>query len=151
MASVNEKCLRTDDDLMLRKESGFSLIEVLVVILVIGILAAIALPAFLGQKSKGQDSDAKSNARNLVSSLESYYASERKYTGADTSADVTKSGIPIGTGMGKAQLTLASETYTIVAHSQSDTKFTITKDAAGTVSRSCDKHGQGGCPSDGKW
>jgi type IV pilus assembly protein PilA len=136
---------------MLRKENGFSLIEVLVVILVIGILAAIALPAFLGQKSKGQDSDAKSNARNLVSSLEGYYASERKYTGANTSSDVTKSGIPIGTGKGKAQLTLGSDTYTIVAHSQSDTKFTITKNSAGTVSRSCDKKGQGSCPSDGKW
>jgi type IV pilus assembly protein PilA len=137
--------------LMLRKESGFSLIEVLVVVLIIGVLAAIALPAFLGERSKGQDADAKSNARNLVSSLESFYASERKYTGAQTSQDITKSGVPVGAGKGKAQLTLSSDTYTIVAHSQSDAKFTIEKDSDGTLSRSCDKDGEGGCPSGGEW
>ena len=76
---------------MLRKlrddEQGFTLIELLVVILIVGILAAIALPTFLGQQKKGQDASAKSDARNLVSQVESCYADTQDYAGCQLPLD----------------------------------------------------------------
>jgi type IV pilus assembly protein PilA len=131
-------------------QRGFSLIELLVVILIIGILAAIALPAFLGQRSKGQDSSAKSAARNLLSSVESFYATEKTYVGAGSDNDVQKSGV-FGTGDGQANVTAESSNgYTIVGYSASGNSFTITKTASG-VNRTCATTNKGACPSTGTW
>ena len=90
---------RTDEG-----QRGFSLIELLVVILIIGVLAAIALPAFLGQRSKGQDSSAKSAARNLVSAVESFYADQQDLRRRRTRQRRAKSGV-FGTGNGQANIT----------------------------------------------
>jgi type IV pilus assembly protein PilA len=131
-------------------EKGFTLIELLVVILIIGILAAIALPAFLGQRSKGQDADAKSAARNLVSAVESFYATNQTYLNANGVNDIKQSGV-WGTGNGQASVTNSDATsYTIVGNSASGNKFTITKSGA-TVTRTCTSTGSGACPAGGTW
>jgi type IV pilus assembly protein PilA len=141
----------------LEGERGFSLIELLVVILIIGILAAIALPAFLGQKQKSEDSEAKSNARNLVSQVESCFAKEENYANCDSAAELGDTGLDIGTSAGQVSVTAAAaKSYTIQAVSTAVTgganhTFDVSKATNGVQTRSCTVAGKGSCPAGGAW
>jgi type IV pilus assembly protein PilA len=89
-----------------REDHGFTLIELLVVIIIIGILAAIAIPVFLGQRQKGYDTQAKANLRALADSEESYLVSNNAY---GTIAELQASGADISRSQ---QVTLSVVRYT---------------------------------------
>jgi type IV pilus assembly protein PilA len=135
---------------LLRDERGFSLIELLVVILVIGVLAAIALPMFLGKSEKASDADAKSIARDLVTYMDSCYVGKEDFRLCATQADSESPDLPWGTNPGQVTVTNATKTtYEIVAVSKAVTdganhSFTIERSIAAGMTRSC----SGGSDSD---
>jgi type IV pilus assembly protein PilA len=138
-----------------QSEKGFTLIELLVVILIIGILAAIALPAFLNQRAKAQDTEAKSAARTAQTALETLYTDEQSYVTANAAPAVLVAIEPaLDDGVALAGLAVAAtaDTYTVtVTQAKTGSIFRIIKDAAGQVTRNCDADGTKGCPNNGLW
>jgi type IV pilus assembly protein PilA len=116
---------RTRDD-----QDGFTLIELLVVIIIIGILAAIAIPVFLSQRQKGYDAQAKSDARNAATIEETYLTDYNVYTpltGTLTNTAQVAAANPNFTGEGFVMSTndsgIAIKTYAVGSTTGSLTAF----------------------------
>jgi type IV pilus assembly protein PilA len=117
-----------------------------VVILIIGILAAIALPAFLSQRGKAQDTEAKTTARTAQTAFETLYLDANAYDGGVDELKAIEPALNDGpefTAEGTGQ------TYTVTVTSATANTFTIAKDADGNVTRTCAGDAKGGCPSAG--
>ena len=133
-------------------EKGFTLIELLVVILIIGILAAIALPAFLSQRGKAQDTDAKSKARTAQTAFETMYTDDQNYdkpgSPGTASANADLQAVEPALADGPTYTAAGTgQTWTVTVTSKTGNKFTIAKDANGVVTHTCvQTTNKGGCP-----
>jgi type IV pilus assembly protein PilA len=135
-------------------ESGFTLIELLVVMLILGILAAIAIPAFFNQRDKGTDAQAKAAVRTAQTAIETWATDNGGVYNAEGGPEAADLAViePTLQVAGDNAITvsgLSATGYTVTSTSGTETEFSITRNG-GEVTFSCEPE-EGGCPTGGDW
>jgi|Tabmets5t2r1_1033131.scaffolds.fasta_scaffold167890_1 type IV pilus assembly protein PilA len=130
-------------------DRGFTLVEVLVVTLLIAILAMIALPAFLGQRPKAQDTEAQGAIRVAQIALSAYETDHDTFNASR--ADLEKIEPTIGEASVAFDVDGTSDTYTISERSESGTVFTVERDEDGVMTRTCTVPNRGRCGDGSSW
>jgi type IV pilus assembly protein PilA len=135
-------------------EAGFTLVELLVVMLIIGLLAAIAIPGFFNETQKANDVQAKVFVRTAQTAVEAYATDNNgSYVGAGPTALIRIE--PTLSGANNLAISnLSGTTYTVSVDAPANTSgnsFSITRNANGTTSLTCTTTGNAGCPPNGIW
>jgi type IV pilus assembly protein PilA len=143
------------------REAGFTLIELLVVMLILGILAAIAIPAFFSQRDKANDAQAKSMARTAQTAMETFGTDNGgSYAEADgdpAALQAIEDTIVIAAGDGPylSAVEAGEDTYTVTVTSpETGNTFSIERVAGGVVNFPCTVpagNDPGGCTDESDW
>lgn len=141
-----------------QSESGFTLVELLVVMLILGLLAAIAIPSFFNQRDKARDADAKESVRTAQTAIETYATDhDGKYTGAATADLVAIENTLSGLGTRLSVVSATADSYEVQVVSENDSEgagamhFNIARASSGGLTHTCALDGKDGCPAGGNW